>query len=403
MMNDQMHIINDNSLADIAFRLTWKSRDAVHTDTTMVMVNFWRDILPTPISKALSGAREGDRHTFHFSAGEWIPDYSDSARYRLKRSDFNEKMAPPASGRFYPKGILNGLPNVFPQNMAPIRCVGVDESSVTVDMNHPLSGYDIALTAIVHKIYDKPFDRGGNCRELAEAVASGPGMQTRYKGMPTDFSIPGSFSRTDEAPDSRFYEKPRLVTHIDDRAIETISGLYGQFITPDMTVLDLMSSWRSHVPDGLKPAKLVGLGMNKAEMDENPQLDESVVHDLNENPHIPFADGTFDCVICTVSVEYLTQPDVVFNEAARILKPGGIFIHTFSNRWFPPKAIRLWTELHEFERMGLVQEYFMTCGQFEGFETFSARGWDRPETDRYYPDLPQSDPVFAVWGRKIIT
>ena len=400
MNKEQIGIINDNSLADIEFRMTWKSKDGVHTDTTMVMVNFWRDILPDPVSKALSGARAGDRHTFYFLAGKWIPDYSDAARYRLKRSDFNEKMAPPAFGRFYPKGILSGLPNIFPQNMAPFRCTGVDESSVTVDMNHPLSGYDIELTTIVHKIYDKPFDRGGNCRELAEAVASGPGIQARYKGIPTDFSIPGAFSRTDEAPDSRFYEKPRLVNHIDDQAIGTISGLYGQLITADMTVLDLMSSWRSHLPSGIKPRKLVGLGMNKAEMGENPQLDESVVHDLNENPHIPFADGAFDGVICTVSVEYLIKPNTVFDDIARILKPGGILIHTFSNRWFPPKAIRLWTQLHEFERLGLVQEYFIRSGQFEGINTFSARGWDRPETDKYFPDMPQSDPVFAVWGTK---
>jgi len=96
-----------------------------------------------------------------------------------------------------------------------------------MDMNHPLAGQDIDLTAVVHKIFEKPFDRGGDCRELTECIASGPGMKARYNGMATDFSVPGAFDREDTTEDSHFYEKPRLVTHVDDRAIQTISGLYG--------------------------------------------------------------------------------------------------------------------------------------------------------------------------------
>jgi len=122
---------------------------------------------------------------------------------------------------------------------------------------------------------------------------------------------------------------------------------------------------------------------------------------LNAQPQLPFADGSFDCVICTVSVEYMTRPVAVFRDIARILKPGGRLVHTFSNRWFPPKAIRLWTELHEFERMGLVLDYFQQSGQFTDLATFSSSGWDRPESDKYYPDMTQSDPVFAVWGTRV--
>lgn len=400
-MNQYQKMINHNSLADIEFRVKWKSLEAAHIDTTLVMINFWRDLLPEVISDALMGIREGDQQSFRFAPGQLIPEHSSRHEYLLKRSAFDEKKAVPAFGRFYPKGILQGLPNVFPQNMTPIRCVGVDEKTITADLNHPLAGYDLEVTSIVHKIYDKPFDRGGNCRELGETIVSGPGMQARYNGLPTDFTaIPDAFSRTDETADSRFYEKPRMVNHIDDRAIETISGFYGGFITPDMTVLDLMSSWRSHVPDTAKPEKMIGLGMNAREMEQNPQLDEWVVHNLNENPRLPFSENAFDCVICTVSVEYLTNPAEIFSDMARVLKPGGTLIHTFSNRWFPPKAIRLWTQLHEFERMGLVLEYFLASGKFEGLGSFSSRGWDRPETDKYYPDMPQSDPVFAVWGNR---
>ncbi|MGM0404505.1 MAG: methyltransferase domain-containing protein, partial [Thermodesulfobacteriota bacterium] len=343
-MNQYQKMINENSLADIEFRVKWKSPDATHTDTTLVMVNFWRDILPETVSDGLMGIGEGEQRIFLFSPGQLVPANSDRQQYHLKRSDFNEKMAAPAFGRFYPKGILQGLPNVFPQNMAPVRCVGVDSKTITVDMNHPLATHALEVTAKVHKIYDKPFDRGGNCRELGESIADGgPGMQARYNATATDFFRPGAFAREDEAADSRFYERPRLVTHIDERAIETISGLYGEIITPGMVVLDLMSSWRSHLPETAKPCKLIGLGMNAKELHENPQIDESVVHDLNQNPRLPFDDNAFDSVICTASVEYLTNPAAVFADTARILKPGGMLIHTFSNRWFPPKAIRLWT------------------------------------------------------------
>ena len=97
----------------------------------------------------------------------------------------------------------------------------------------------------------------------------------------------------------------------------------------------------------------------------------------------------------------LIHPDEVFTEVARILKPGGKFVVTFSNRWFPPKVINVWPALHEFERMGLVLEYFIRTGKFNHLNTFSSRGWPRPITDKYYPQFRKSDPVYAVWGETI--
>lgn len=395
-----MDRIDKDSVAEIEFQLKWKSSEGEHMDTSLQMVNFWRDMLPESIYEALMGAAPGERKSFEFSPGAGLPDYNPGHKRHLKRGQFKEDMAEPRYGRFYPKGVLRDLYNVYPQNIQPVRCVGVDRGKLDVDLNHPLAGRDIEVRTVVHDVFPKPFDRGGRCQEMMETIAEGPGMQARYNGNPTDFLTPDAFVRGDETRDARFYEKPRLVTHIDERAIETISGLYGQILDPEMRVLDLMSSWRSHVPDAVKPRTLIGLGMNAAEMNDNPQLTEHIVHDLNADPMLPFDNESFDRVICTVSVEYMTQPVAVFDEIARILKPGGILMHTFSNRWFPPKAVKLWTELHEFERMGLVLEYFQRSGKFAGLETFSTRGWDRPETDKYYPDMPHSDPVYAVWGRK---
>jgi SAM-dependent methyltransferase len=94
------------------------------------------------------------------------------------------------------------------------------------------------------------------------------------------------------------------------------------------------------------------------------------------------------------------RPFELFDEVARVLKPGGLFIVTMSNRWFPPKVIRVWTELHEFERMGMVLEYFLKSGKYRQLETYSMQGLPRPENDKYFGQIPYADPVYAVWGRK---
>jgi SAM-dependent methyltransferase len=192
-----------------------------------------------------------------------------------------------------------------------------------------------------------------------------------------------------------------LVSHVDTRAQASIAALYSRLLKPGMAVVDLMSSWQSHVPQDLELNSLVGLGLNEEELHHNPRLTGQVLHDFNRDPVLPFPDEQFDALICNLSVEYLVRPLEVFAEAARVIKPGGLLVQTFSNRWFPPKVVQIWTELHEFERVGLVLEYFLRSGSFGNLKTFSSRGWPRPETDRYYPQIRLSDPVYAVWGEKL--
>jgi SAM-dependent methyltransferase len=204
----------------------------------------------------------------------------------------------------------------------------------------------------------------------------------------------------DERSDERFYDTPRFVQHIDDTAIEMVRNTYGRVLTSGMRVLDLMSSWQSHVPPNIRLERLDGLGLNSEELKRNRQLTRFVVQDLNTNKSLPYETNTFDVVLNTVSVEYLTDPITIFKEVGRVLRPGGHFVITFSNRWFPPKVVKVWEELHEFERMGLVLEYFMRSGFFTGLNTYSIRGLPRPHDDKYFPNLRFSDPIFAVWGQK---
>lgn len=155
-----------------------------------------------------------------------------------------------------------------------------------------------------------------------------------------------------------------------------------------------------HLPEEIYPKEVAGIGLNETEMKKNPVLTDHFVQDLNSSPELPFANSCFDTVLCTVSVEYLTRPLDVFTEVARVLKPGGWFVVTFSNRWFRTKTINIWPQLHEFERMGLVLEYFHRTSLFSDLHTYSVRGLERPAHDKYYGQVPDADPVYAVWGRR---
>jgi hypothetical protein len=148
-----------------------------------------------------------------------------------------------------------------------------------------------------------------------------------------------AFSRQDESNDTIFYSRDRLVSHVDSSALERIESLISQLIPEKQpVVLDLMAGWDSHWPKGRRPLKMVGLGLNETELKHNSVLTEYVLQDLNLNPLLPFPDGTFDAVLNTVSVDYLTKPVEVFKEVGRIIKPGGLFLVIFSNRFFPQKS-----------------------------------------------------------------
>lgn len=398
--------ITSDSAVDLIFHLSWRSQSALHTDGYQASrVNIWRDILPPAMLDQLIGRDSGERLQVPLPDGAAVAAFSDKNLFAVKSSQFGRlvgtgKPPIPHLGRFYPKGMLRDVSGVFRENMQPFRCVGLNNGHMTVDFNHPLAGKPLQLSVVVGRVETKRIERGGTSVDWMETLTSGPGMQARWRSLKTEYFDDAAFEREDSKPDELFYRAPRLVHHIDDNARAMVSNTYGRFLTDGMNVLDLMSSWESHVPGRLQLDRFVGLGLNETELRKNPMLREFVIHDLNADAALPFDSNTFDAVINTVSVEYLVDPLAVFSEVSRVLRPDGCFVVTFSNRWFPAKAIRIWSELHEFERMGLVLEYFLRTGSFKNLQTYSIRGVPRPHDDKYYPDLPLSDPVYAVWGRK---
>ena len=197
------------------------------------------------------------------------------------------------------------------------------------------------------------------------------------------------FRRHDESADAQFYESPRLVTHIEDVTIAGVTQLYREVLPPGGAVLDLMSSWVSHLPTEMEFSHVAGLGMNRRELEANPRLSDFVVHDLNANPVLPFEDGAFDAILCCVSVQYLTRPVAVMRDAARVARSGAPLVITFSNRCFPTKAVMAWQMLDDNGHLDLVESYLQNAGGWEHIEKLNRT----PRGSR--------EPLLAVVARKI--
>lgn len=189
--------------------------------------------------------------------------------------------------------------------------------------------------------------------------------------------------KVDRRPDETFYHAPRFVTHADDAFIDRLQECYTSVLTPGDRVLDAMSSWVSHLPD-VPLERVVGHGLNEAELRENDALDEWVIQDLNDQQSLPLADDSFDRVLCALSVQYLQYPEAVFSEFERVLTADGTVVVTFTNRMFPTKAIRRWRVASMDERLALVEQYL------------DAGGLQTVETHR---EQPGDDPFYAVIGQ----
>ncbi len=185
------------------------------------------------------------------------------------------------------------------------------------------------------------------------------------KSAPPETIPPSFFERVDESPDALFYSEPRFVTHIDDATIGALTDFYLDFLPANSDVLDLMSSWVSHLPTEVRFNRVSGLGMNYEELEKNPQLDDFLVHDLNETPQLPYPDSSFDRITIAVSIQYLIQPQEVFSSIRQVLRPGGEVCIAMSHRLFPTKAIAAFQHLAPSDRIALVQTYLRRSGFVE--------------------------------------
>jgi len=204
---------------------------------------------------------------------------------------------------------------------------------------------------------------------------------------------PSDFKRSDESNDGAFYTLPRLVYHIDEPAVASLTQYYRKNIPPGSNILDICSSWVSHYPLEFPRVmnRISGTGMNGLELKANDQLSDYAVRDLNVDPTLPYDDETFDAVTCVVSIDYLTQPIRVLKEVHRVLKKGGKAIVSQSNRCFPTKAVKMWLDMNDRQHLELINGYFHYAGGFRPREAFdiTAEG-----------SLTYFDPMFIIQAQK---
>jgi hypothetical protein len=198
----------------------------------------------------------------------------------------------------------------------------------------------------------------------------------------------GAFAKIDAEEDELFYEPPRLVCHIDDSAIGALTEFYQVTLPAGGVLLDLMSSWVSHLPPEVEYAEVIGHGMNATELAANPRLTRWFVQNLNRETTLPLADASVDAAMVCVSIQYLQQPVTVLRELVRVLRPGAPLVISFSNRCFWTKAVAIWRALDDDGNARLVERYFRRAG-FERIDTHQLAEW--------VEDV--SDPMTAVVGR----
>ncbi len=205
-------------------------------------------------------------------------------------------------------------------------------------------------------------------------------------------------TKLDDTDDTLFYDAPRFVTHVDEGFIQQLTDLYRSRLKPNTRILDMMSSWVSHLPEEMEFAHVEGHGLNGEELARNPRFNHYFVQNLNQDPKLPLEDQSFDAVLNTVSVQYIQYPEAIFSEIHRVLKPGGIAIISFSNRMFYQKAIAAWRDGSEASRVELVKRYFKAIPGFTEPEVVTKQS-QAPGIFQLF-GMPGGDPFYAVMATR---
>jgi SAM-dependent methyltransferase len=401
-------VLGDHGVASVTIGIEWID-DRAHHENYLHVERFSvfreADSLPHEMAGAIAGMAQGERVSTSEADTFDIEAWNKNQRRLVSPSDFDRHhrrglMVEPSLGRFYPQGFFHRIPEILEDGVTPVRITDLTPERISIDLNHPMARYPFRVQLQVDEILPGYHLRGGRCLNPLSELLQFPGLAAPLAGGTlTDFGdhTKGK-GRMDVSDDSRFYQKPRMVQHLDRQALMLLNDLYRRLIPKDAVVLDLMASHDSHL-QGIELAGLRLLGMNPEELAANSAGSDYVVHDLNREPTLPYAEDSLDVIVCTASVEYLIYPEAILAEVKRVLRPGGLFVASFSNRWFPTKAIRIWSDLHEFERVGMLTQWLQQAG-FGKLSTYSAKGWPRPSDDPHAKSTAHCDPVYAVWGYK---
>ena len=244
--------MNRTDLVSIEFLLQWDSSYALHRDRRFVdKIHLWRDIFPAHLKRHIERLHPGESHREDYGAGVLVPPF-EQQRIKTFRSKLFQNSAGdnviPQTGKYYPRGWAWRALNCFPQNTMPFRVVDRHKELVVADTNHPLSRYPLTLETRLLERRQPAKERGGGCNDIPSLITSdGPGMQIPYQWAEKKCYAPYPFMRANDNDDSLFYHTARMVNHLDDTAIEQVKSIYSRLLSPGTKILDLMSSWTSHL------------------------------------------------------------------------------------------------------------------------------------------------------------
>ena len=390
--------------ANILFTIRYQSGQTGHEDRLLVnKIDFWRDILPGDMKPVLENGEPERKYVFNFPRGQLLGERSWDQVKRISKKLLHQggETISLKNGRFYPSSLIWQMINCYPGDQRPFRVTHEDDHELEIDRNHPLANFDLEVEGRIIDFHAPAVQRGGSINDLAELLTeNGPGMQVVGDSFQLEGYADYPYQTRSTISAKAFYQNPRMIDHLDRTALDQVQEFYSSILTPEMRILDLMSSFNSHLPENYRGADITGIGMNESEMQQNRLLREYHRQDLNQQPSLHFPEHSFEAIICTVSIEYLTRPREVVQELNRILVPGGRLAIVISDRWFPDQEISFWPDLHPFERQGFVLGLLQKSGGLENFKTLSIRGLPRPYEDKYSDRLQFSDPVFAVWAQK---
>ncbi len=401
-------MIDEKQNLSVQIDIQWNDGLASYKDRYFVLkTNFWRDFYPEQLDYQIKRSEPNQTLGINYKPGALLQfEISPSNIKTIPLKKFDQYYGGPIPvlptiGRFYPRGMLEDVEDCFKMDNRPFRILDKTDDTLTVDLNHPLGTFPIKLTATITDVFDANQQNGGRCNDIAETITvNGPGLQNLLLDKAFDFTQGMPFSRKIEDDDALFYAAiDSTVPIVDQVSIEQLNQFYSEHLQGKTKILDLMAGSDSYLPKTLGNLDITGLSMKEKDLQSNTALSQFKIHDLNKQPVLPFDDQEFDAVVCAFSVEYMTQPIAVFKEIARILKPGGIFLISFSERFYEKKTIALWDDLHTFERMGIVLEYFRQSDKFENLHSESIRGLIRHEEDPFVNKTVHSCPMFMLSGQ----
>ena len=196
----------------------WEGAHAAHTDRHFIeRVNLWRDFFPGDLAASFNGSQVGEAVQARFAAGELVSAYSPSNVRHVKASRFRRRLRDgtellPCAGRYYPRGLLEGIDGIFPQDRRPFRYLGRNDDTMFVDLDHPLSDVPLGVEVKLANISGSREERGGRCNDIVgDSVENGPGLQDGLPALETDFYSDEPFARGDTADDALFYTSLGLV------------------------------------------------------------------------------------------------------------------------------------------------------------------------------------------------